>query len=135
MTAENLIFILYKYFDVNNNIDLAEKMGITKQTITNWKTRNSINAIKKKCYELGIYDSIFTETNFSGSVNTINDFGTLIDNSNNKLLNSSQNYDIPENVLTELSILFSRVNDEESKKQLSYKIEDFLIELKRKMRD
>jgi len=60
--AEDLIDILYEYFGVAGNIELAEKMNITRQTITNWKKRNSINPIKKKCRELGIYNEIFKNT-------------------------------------------------------------------------
>jgi len=57
--AEDLIYMLYETFKVDNNIDLAELLKTTPQTISNWKSRNSINAIKKKCRELGIYKEIF----------------------------------------------------------------------------
>ena len=59
MSAEDLIYQLYSFYKVNSNLDLAVKMSTTPQTISNWKTRNSINAIKKKCRELGIYNEIF----------------------------------------------------------------------------
>lgn len=64
--TEDLIYKLYDFFGVNNNILLAEKMGTTQQTISNWKTRDSIRAVAKKCKELGIYEQIFnssTQTN------------------------------------------------------------------------
>lgn len=73
MTAEDIIYELYRYFQVNNNIDLAEKLKISQQTISNWKSRNSLSAIKKKCRELGIYAEIF------GSL----DLGTTINQGNN----------------------------------------------------
>ena len=57
--AEDLIYDLYNYYQVDNNIELAQALGTTPQTISNWKTRNSTPAIKKKCRELGIYDQIF----------------------------------------------------------------------------
>ena len=63
MTAEDLIYILYKYYGVSNNIELSDKMDTTQQTISNWKTRNSVSAIKKKCRELGIYNEIFGDSN------------------------------------------------------------------------
>ena len=59
MTAEDIIYKLYEFFNVNNNLELAELLKTTPQTISNWKTRNSISAIKKKCRELRIYNDIF----------------------------------------------------------------------------
>ena len=67
MTAEDLIYKLYSFFDVKNNLDLANKLETTAQTISNWKSRNSVNAIKKKCRELGIYDEIFVINDFISS--------------------------------------------------------------------
>ena len=63
LTAEDLIYKLYFFFNVNNNLDLADKMKTTPQTISNWKSRNSVNAINKKCRELGIYNDIFGDLN------------------------------------------------------------------------
>lgn len=130
MTAENLIFILYKYFDVNNNIDLAEKMGITKQTITNWKTRNSISAIKKKCHEIGIYDDIFGNiNNFQNSTNVVGqDFSN---NSNAQHTNNiNKNINIDENILKLVDTLYSfaKVNNKttELKKDLSSLLEKYM---------
>jgi uncharacterized protein YjcR len=68
MTAEDIIYELYRYFQVNNNIDLAEKLKISQQTISNWKSRNSLSAIKKKCRELGIYSEIFSDINSNVNV-------------------------------------------------------------------
>ena len=59
ITAEDIIYMLYNYYEINNNIELAKKINTTPQTITNWKSRNSVNAIKKKCREIGIYNDIF----------------------------------------------------------------------------
>lgn len=134
MTAEELIYVLYKYFNVDNNIDLAKEMNVTKQTISNWKTRDSISAIKKKCYELGIYDNIFSNTDFSNSTNTVSNNSSIIDNSTNK---STSTYvsNIPENLIIELNSLFSKIKDETQIKKVSYQIEDYIIDLKRKMRD
>jgi hypothetical protein len=39
--------------------ELSEKIGVSRVTISHWKQRNSINPVKKKCVELGIYDNIF----------------------------------------------------------------------------
>jgi hypothetical protein len=34
MNAEDLIYMLYKFFNVKSNIDLADKMNSTPQTIS-----------------------------------------------------------------------------------------------------
>ncbi|WP_201522928.1 hypothetical protein [Aliarcobacter butzleri] len=57
--AEVLIDNLLAYYDVSTYSDLALKIDTTQANISVWKTRNSINAIKKKCKELGIYNEIF----------------------------------------------------------------------------
>lgn len=56
---DNIIEKLFDYFKVSTIQDLAFKMRVTQSSISNWKTRNSINAIKRKCRELGIYNEIF----------------------------------------------------------------------------
>ena len=67
MEIEEIIQKLYDHYEVDSNIDLANKMSLAKQTITNWKSRNSVKAIKKKCRELGIYDDIFNDNNESNT--------------------------------------------------------------------
>ena len=54
---------LLSYYQVFNISDLANKMKITQATISNWKNRNSINAVRKKCRELKIYENIFEKQN------------------------------------------------------------------------
>ena len=68
-TIEEILEILYNFYNVKNNIELAEKMNTTNQNITNWKSRNAISAVKKKCRELGIYQDIF------GDNTTFNQYG------------------------------------------------------------
>ena len=59
---------LLNYFNVTTISDLAEVMEIKQSSISSWKIRNSISAIRKKCRELGIYKEIFGELNaFSNS--------------------------------------------------------------------
>lgn len=59
---ENIFEKLFAYYKVGNTSDLAKKIGSSPSTISNWRQRKSINAIKKKCRELGIYQQIFTDT-------------------------------------------------------------------------
>ena len=83
LTAEDLIYKLYFFFNVNNNLDLADKMKTTPQTISNWKSRNSVNAINKKCRELGIYNDIFGDLNMQNIQNQIIDTQNGINSFNN----------------------------------------------------
>lgn len=84
MTAEDIIYKLYEFFKVNNNLDLAELLKTTPQTISNWKTRNSISAIKKKCRELGIYNEIFGDLNSNIQMNNGVSGGQIAQNQNIK---------------------------------------------------
>ncbi|WP_323587740.1 helix-turn-helix domain-containing protein [Aliarcobacter butzleri] len=67
METNDIIDKLFDYFKVTSIQDLAEKMNVSQPTISKWKTRNAISAIKKRCRELGIYNEIFGDLN-----NTIN---------------------------------------------------------------
>ena len=122
MTAEDMIYKLYSFFNVNNNLDLADSIKTTPQTISNWKSRNSVNAIKKRCRELGIYSEIFGDLNFSSNENQKNE---NIDYSRN---NASQNImksepNIDKNILKLVDTLcsFAKTNNkfDELKKDLS----------------
>ncbi|MDN5107565.1 helix-turn-helix domain-containing protein [Aliarcobacter butzleri] len=59
--VENILERLYSFYKVAGASELSEKINTTQQTISNWKKRNSISAIKKKCRELGIYREIFKD--------------------------------------------------------------------------
>ena len=110
-------------------------MEIKQSSISSWKIRNSISAIRKKCRELGIYKEIFGELNdFSNSNYNLNNHSSLIDNSTNKYI-STQIINIPDNLIFELNSLFSRITDENLKKEISYKIEDFIIDIKKQIRE
>ncbi|MFY9073146.1 hypothetical protein [Aliarcobacter butzleri] len=69
MEAEIILEKLMSYFNVINYSELAEKIGIQQQNISKWKSRNSVNAIKKKCRELGIYNEIFGDLKLSSNEN------------------------------------------------------------------
>ncbi len=114
MTAEDLIYKLYSFFDVKNNLDLANKLETTAQTISNWKSRNSVNAIKKKCRELGIYNDIFGDFNSNINNQTIGDnHGTLSQTGN--VYTSKDNNDlnnIDEAALSTFKRAYSKCVDE-----------------------
>lgn len=54
---------LFQYFHVSTISELAEKLLMSQPSVSNWRTRNSISAIKKRCRELGIYNEIFGDIN------------------------------------------------------------------------
>ena len=89
MTAEDLIYKLYSFFDVKNNLDLANKLETTAQTISNWKSRNSVNAIKKKCRELSIYNEIFGNLNTNNNNFQNSNINTAFDLSSNSQAQNS----------------------------------------------
>lgn len=65
--VEDILKKLYDYYEVSGASELAEKLGISPQVISNWKARNSINALKRKIREIDmhierdIYKEIFGE--------------------------------------------------------------------------
>lgn len=59
--ANDLINRLMEYYGVYTLTELSKKLDIGQPTVTKWKKNNSINAIKKRCRELGIYDEIFKD--------------------------------------------------------------------------
>ena len=62
MEAERILDKIMLYFSVVNYSELAKKIGVAQQNISKWKSRNSVNAIKVKCRELGIYNEIFGDS-------------------------------------------------------------------------
>lgn len=72
INADFYIEKLLSFYNVSSLTDLADKLGIKQSSLSSWKTRNSISAIKKKCREIGIYQDIFgdiqTITTNSGQV-------------------------------------------------------------------
>jgi len=52
--ASLLIEELKKYYKVGTLQELSDKLGVAQNTISGWKQRNSINAIKRKIYELDL---------------------------------------------------------------------------------
>ena len=81
--SEILIDKILDHYSVATYSELALKINTTQQTISSWKQRNSVNAIKKKCKELGIYNEIFG--NLNTSINTFqnSNISTAFDLSSN----------------------------------------------------
>ena len=54
---------LFDYYCINSLQELGLKLGVSQPAISQWKTRNAISAVKKRCRELGIYNEIFGDLN------------------------------------------------------------------------
>ena len=54
---------IFNFYNVSSIKELSEVINTGASTISNWKQRNSITALKKKCRELGIYNEIFEDLN------------------------------------------------------------------------
>ncbi|MFX4219117.1 hypothetical protein ACOL3B_09500 [Aliarcobacter butzleri] len=67
--AELLIDKLLNYYNVSTYSELGIKINVSQANISSWKIRNSVNAIKNKCKEIGIYNEIFGDLNSNIQIN------------------------------------------------------------------
>lgn len=109
-----LIEKLLNYYNLTSLQELAEKLNIKQSSLSSWKSRNSINAIRNKCRELGIYNEIFGDLNSNINNQTIRDnHGNLSQTGN--VYNSRDNDDlnnIDEAALSTFKRAFSKCMDE-----------------------
>lgn len=148
MNIEILIGKLLNYYQIKTLNDLAIKLDTTQSTISGWKARNAIGAltdtVANKAPE--VLEYIFSSNpdinNFQNSNNKVSGFSSLIDNSSNKSNTSNsdkkeENINIPQSIVIELSSLFERLKDKDEKfvKNITYKIEDFISDIKKETRD
>lgn len=128
---------LFAFFEVSTITELSKKLEMSQPAVTNWQRRNSISAIKKKCRELGIYNEIFGEINSSVLINQGNNSrASARDYNEDKKEDSNSSSLIPNSILIELNSLFERFKykDEDFIKNITYEIEDYINEIKRKTR-
>jgi len=113
--ADFLINNMLNIYQVGTISQLSHIINVAQQTISNWKARNSINAIKKLCLQLEIYDEVFG--NLEESKNNIinlqgsNISGSGVNNGNTIIHNSSKPSSIPDFIIEDLEILFKRAKD------------------------
>ena len=88
-----LIDNLLSYYNVSTYSDLALKIDTTQANISSWKIRNSINAIKNKCKELGIYNEIFGDFNSNIQINHSVSGGQIAQTVKGNLTKNNQNID------------------------------------------
>ena len=102
---------IFNFYNVSSIKELSEVINTGASTISNWKQRNSITALKKKCRELGIYNEIFGDlnsniNNFQNSKNNVAQiFGG--ENQNNYNTDIKSNLTIDENILKLIEIMYS----------------------------
>ncbi len=73
---------MMEYYKVHTISELAGLIKIGQPAISKWKNNNSINSIKKKCRELGIYKEIFNEYDiyeFNNSTKYVFDYMDMTD--------------------------------------------------------
>jgi len=61
--ADFYIEKLLNYYDISTISELANLLEIKQTSISSWRARDSVNAIKKKTREKGIYKEIFGDIN------------------------------------------------------------------------
>ena len=62
MNFEHYFDKIFNFYNVSSIKELSEAINTGASTISNWKQRNSITALKRKCRELGIYNEIFGDS-------------------------------------------------------------------------
>ena len=72
-TATMIINKLMEYYNVQTISELAEIIKIGQPAISKWKNNNSINPIKKKCKDLGIYNEIFDNLDSKNNLSNCTD--------------------------------------------------------------
>jgi hypothetical protein len=69
MDINDIFERLFNYFQTSTIRELSEKINMSESTVSKWRQRESINAIKKKCRELGIYNEIFGDLASGTTIN------------------------------------------------------------------
>ncbi|MDD2508649.1 MAG: hypothetical protein PHS78_06380 [Aliarcobacter skirrowii] len=130
--VENILDRLYSFYKVGSASELSEKIHTTQQTISNWKIRNSISAVKKKCRELGIYDEIFGDSYISFTQNGANSTQIKTQNNEKDVFNSSsinKNINIDDEFLPLFEALSSVANALNKKEQLKEELTNLISKL------
>jgi len=136
------------FYGVYTLTELSKKLDIGQPAITKWKKNNSITAIKKRCRELGIYNEIFgnleiyqdlelgrrfySDEEIKQMEKECNEGYIQYLELQNRRLNK-----IPYSIMSELELLFDVLNnkDEIIIKKVTYEIEDYLVDLKKRLRE
>lgn len=77
--ADFYIERLLNHYNISTISELAQILNTKQTSISSWRARNSINAIKKKCRELGIYKEIFEDTKKSDEKRILEDYISFLE--------------------------------------------------------
>jgi hypothetical protein len=107
--ADFYIEKLLNYYNISTISELAQMLNTKQTSISSWRTRNSVNAIKKKCREFGIYNEIFGDVQTNNFQNSNNITGQDFSNKNKSshIQNIGQNINIDPNILKLVDTLYS----------------------------
>lgn len=132
MTASNLIDKIMDYYKVSTFTELSNLINIGQPAITKWKKNNSINAIKKKCRELGIYNEIFGDSYISFTQTGANSTQIKTQNNEKDVFNSSsinKNINIDDEFLPLFEALSSVANALNKKERLKEELTNLISKL------
>ena len=129
---------LFDYYCINSLQELALKLGVSQPAISQWKTRNAISAVKKRCRELGIYNEIFGDLTYNNRI-SVNNYkgqvaGTVQGNQTQNLNQKEDEYIIPETILDDINILFKLAIENEKEDDLINLIDEFIFSTKKELR-
>lgn len=134
MEIKEIFDRLYDYYNVYTIQDLATSMNVSQSTVSQWKSRNSISAIEKKCRELGIYNKIFdnSTSNIQKIKNQKGNNSFYSSGSNNVNADSVEtiqelNFSNPEIMKILKAINSISQNDEEKEKSLLLHLKTWLM--------
>ena len=129
---------LFDYYCIKSLQELALKLGVSQPAISQWKTRNAISAVKKRCRELGIYNEIFGDLTHSNRISVNNNTGQLAStvqgNQTQNLNQKEDEYIIPETILDDINILFKLATENEKEDDLINLIDEFIFSTKKELR-
>ena len=129
---------LFDYYCINSLQELALKLGVSQPAISQWKTRNAISAVKKRCRELGIYNEIFGDLTHSNSISVNTNSGPIAGTvQGNQTQSNNQKegeYIIPETILDDINILFKLAIENEKEDDLIDLIDEFIFSTKKELR-
>ncbi|MFV7791324.1 helix-turn-helix domain-containing protein [Aliarcobacter lanthieri] len=129
---------IFNFYNVSSIKELSEAINTGASTISNWKQRNSITALKRKCRELGIYNEIFGDLNHNSNINVNTNSGqvagTVKRDQVQRINYKEDEYIIPETILDDINILFKLAIENEKEDDLIELIDEFIFNTKKELR-
>jgi uncharacterized protein YjcR len=121
-----LIERLMEYFGVTRLQDLGEKLGVAQNTISGWRARNAVEALKKRMIEKEMKLDIVNQTN------TGNSFGNVAVNLGTQTNTTESANEFKRD---EIETLFEEVYTMAKRHNCQNIVRDFLYQAEDKIRD